>query len=226
MKTTLISMRRCSAILAGMLLSGPSMLLADAELDRLEARLIELERELATEARTLDLSVSPPDVSVHIDDVEYHDGDAISYLPDAQLSVNAGNEDFKPVTAVLLPTDEHARLLVELCPFTRLEEYLYQPPDQMSSTPAGPAEVRFDETCPEAVEAGRDMADRACAMTYEGGRRDPTKYFTLRQYFPDGEQSSCLMIAECVVSTTVTPPKVTRQRKVANDACTSTTTLQ
>lgn len=197
---------------------------ADTDLDRIEARLIQLENELAASARKLALLVTPPDAVVRVNGAELRNGESFPYARDAALAIDAGGDTLKPVTATLVPGEQHTQLAVTLCPANVEEEYLYQPPDQVVATPAGSAELRLAGNCPEAVEEGRRLADQACAARYPGAARDPGKYFTLRRQF--SQPPTCLVIAECVVKTTVTPDKIRRTREVDNTQCTSTAVLQ
>lgn len=198
---------------------------ADADLDRIEARLIQLEKEITATVKTVTLAITPADAMIIVNGAEVRNGEPIAYLTNQQFQISAAGEHLKPFTALLTPAAQHTRLVVEVCPTTIAEEFLFQPPDKVTTEQIGSAERRFEGPCPLLLDEGRKMADQACATQYEGATRNSGRQFTLQQEFTDGVRSRCKVIAECVVKKSVTQEKVKRLRDVDNTACTGSAEL-
>ncbi|MCC6202560.1 MAG: hypothetical protein IT494_06100 [Gammaproteobacteria bacterium] len=194
---------------------------ADPDLDRIEARLIQLERELAVPATILAVAISPTDAVVQINGVTVQHGQPLPFTANQALQLQAGGDKLKPFTATLTPVAEQTRLELALCPATIQEEYLYQPPDKVTTENAGTAEHRTESACPEAIEEQRRMADQACAATYPGATRNPNKTFSMQQPLFATETPFCIVGAACIIRKSETPEKVKRLRDVDNTRCTA-----
>jgi hypothetical protein len=208
---------RAACVAAAFALVAP--VAADPDLDRIEARLIQLERELAAPTTTLALSITPNDAVVQVNSVESRHGQSVPFVANQPLQVRASGEKLKPFTATLTPAANQTRIAIELCPASVQEEYLYQPPDKVTTESAGTAEHRIEAACPDSIEEQRRLADQACAAKYPNATRNPGKQFSMQQPLFDSATPHCVVGAECVVRKTETPEKVKRLRDVDNTRC-------
>lgn len=215
---------RAACALAAFALVAPAA--ADPDLDRIEARLIQLEKELAVPAATLALSITPSDALVQINNVEARHGQTVAFVADQPLQIRASGDKLKPFTATLTPAANQTRIAIELCPATIQEEYLFQPPDKVTTESVGTAERRIESACPDTIEEQRRLADQACAAKYPNATRNPGKQFSMQQPLFENATPHCIVGAECVVRKTETPEKVKRMRDVDNTRCSGRAALQ
>jgi serine/threonine protein kinase len=186
--------------------------------------------EIATSA-TFIVTAQPEDAVIVINGATYQTRQLITLPSGVALDVSASATGYKPAARSLSVFSGLTAIEVTLCSDTITTRSIVQPPDEVRAImrSIGSVTRTFQGGCPTGSIEGRRLADRACAEKYPGATRDPRRQF-LKSEATDtrivsGEvvQQSCNVTAQCVMRETrkVTPPPVTRQRDIPNDACKS-----
>jgi hypothetical protein len=183
------------------------------------------------------IDVVPENVPVTINGTSYADGQTLAARAGESLQVDVQATGFKPLQELVAVNSGMQRIAVALCETTRTTKVRVVPPPEKRTrqTAMGMARAKLPGSCPSEadLQVRRRLGDEACGATYPGSVRNPQLYlqFTeeveVRIVSGDSRPVACgLEVSECVKREDYTfqPPPYEEEKRVPNDACTSTLT--